>query len=95
MAVVMQKFGTTPAGFRDFAVRVWEEYYNRTALVVEKKVPAPNKDFSLILWLKLHKKVGGAYNAIPASVYTRFIEDGVDVVDCLPKEKHKIFKEFK
>lgn len=95
MAVVMQKFGTTPAGFRDFAVRVWEEYYNRTALVVEKKVPAPNKDFSLILWLKLHKKVGGAYNVIPASVYTRFIEDGVDVVDCLPKEKHKIFKEFK
>ena len=95
MAVVMQKFGTTPAGFRDFAVQVWEEFYKKTAPIVDKKIPQPNKDFSLILWLKLHKKVGGKYSCIPASYYTKFIEQGVDVIDCLPKAKQKILKEFK
>ena len=95
MAVVMQKFGTTPAGFREFVVQVWEEFYTKTALIVEKKIPQPNKDFSLILWLKLHKKVGGKYSCIPASTYAKFIEQGFDVVDCLPKAKQKIIKEFK
>jgi hypothetical protein len=94
MAAVMQKFGTTPSGFKDFAVDVWKEYYQRTALLVEKKIPAPPKDFSLILWLRLHKKVGGKYNCIPNSVYTRFIENDVDVIECLPKAKKKFFKDF-
>jgi hypothetical protein len=94
MAVVMQKFGTTPEGFRAFAGKIWQEYYKRTSLVVEDKIPEPHKDFSLILWLKLHKKVGGQYDYIPASTYTRFSENGIDAVDCLPAEKKKIFKEF-
>jgi hypothetical protein len=94
MAVVMQKFGTTPSGFRDFAVQVWNEFYNKTALVAEKKIPQPPKDFSLIIWLKLHQKVGGKYSSIPAKVYTKFIEQGIDAVDCLPKAKQKILKEF-
>lgn len=95
MAVVMQKFGTTPSGFRDFATRVWEEYHNKTAIVKEKKIPQPHKDFSLVLWLKLHKKAGGSYNPIPANVYNKFIEGGVDAVDCLSPAKQKIFSEFK
>jgi len=95
MAVVMQKFGTTPAGFRDFAVEVWKEFYNRTALVKSKKIPEPHKDFSLVLWLKLHQRVGGSYSCIPADVYVRFRENGIDAVDCLPLSKHKIFTEFK
>lgn len=97
MAVVMQKFGGTPAGFRDFAVQVWEEYYRRSnGVLADDKVPSPKKDFSLVLWLKLHKKVGGKYNCIPSSIYTtQFVENGVDAVDCVPKSKQKIFKEFK
>lgn len=95
MAVVMQKFGTTPAGFRDLAIEVWKEFHTRTALVKTKKVPEPHKDFSLVLWLKLHQKAGGSYSCIPADVYTRFKENGVDAVDCLPLSKAKIFKEFK
>jgi len=95
MAVVMQKFGTTPAGFRDFAVEVWKEFYNRTALIKTKKIPDPHKDFSLVLWLKLHQKVGGSYDCIPADVYTRFKENGIDAVDCVPLSKHKIFMDFK
>lgn len=95
MAVVMQKFGTTPAGFRDFAVEVWKEFHNRTVLVRTKKIPEPPKDFSLNLWLKLHKKVGGSYKCIPAEVYTRFNLHGIDAVDCIPVSKHKIFTEFK
>lgn len=95
MATVMQRFGTTPAGFRAFAVQVWEEFYKRTALVQEKKIPQPHKDFSLVLWLKLHKKVGGSYNCIPATAYARFIEAGVDAVDCLPTTKHKLLATFK
>jgi len=95
MACVMQKFGTTPAGFRDFAVQVWENYYRKTALVPEKKTPQPQKDFSLVLWLKLHKKVGGNYACIPSNVYARFNDAGVDVISCLPKAKHKLIKDFK
>lgn len=97
MATVMQKFGGTPEGFRAFAVQVWEEYYVRSqgALAVDK-IPQPKADFSLVLWLKLHKKVGGKYSCIPNSIYTQqFVENGVDAVDCVPKSKQKIFKEFK
>lgn len=95
MAVVMQKFGTTPSGFRDFAVRVWEEFHANTAILKTKKTPAPPADFSLVLWLKLHQKVGGSYNCIPAKVYNKYIEGGVDAVNCLPLAKQKIFTEFK
>lgn len=94
MAVVMQKFGTTPSGFREFAVKVYEEYYKRTALIKGKKTPSVPADFSLVLWLKLHKKVGGKYNCIPADVYNKFKEGSIDAVDCIPNGKLKIFKEF-
>ena len=94
LAVVMQKFGTTPSGFRDFATTVWGEYYKRTSIIKGDKVPTPDKDFSLVLLLKLHKKVGGKYSCIPADVYRKFTENDIDAVDCLPLTKHKIFKEF-
>ena len=94
MAVVMQKFGTTPSGFRDFASDVWKEYYTRTSIVVDNKIPDPHKDFSLVLWLKLHKKVGGKYSCIPDSTYAFFSENGVDAIECLSPAKKKLFKEF-
>jgi hypothetical protein len=97
MAVVMQKFGGTPAGFRNFATQVWQEYYCRKeGVLADEKIPDPKSEFSLVLWLKLHQKVGGTYKCIPNSIYTQqFVENNIDCVDCIPKSKQKIFKEFK
>lgn len=101
LAVVMQKFGTTPAGFRGFATDVWKEYYLQTKgslAVTDKKkkpkIPNPDKDFSLVLLLKLHKKVGYTCKFIPNDIYTRFQESGIDCVDCLQPAKKKILKDF-
>lgn len=101
LAIVMQKFGGTPAGFRGFATDVWKEYYLQTKgslVVVDKKkkpkIPAPDKHFSLVLLLKLHKKVGYTCKFIPDDIYTKFNESGIDCLDCLSPAKKKILRDF-
>ena len=100
-AVVMQKFGGTPAGFREFATEVWKVYYIQTKgslAVVDKKkkpkIPNPDKDFSLVLLLKLHKKAGYTCKFIPDDIYTKFQESDIDCTDCLSPAKKKILKDF-
>lgn len=97
MAVIQQKFGGSPAGFREFANSVvWPEYYRRKegSLADDKGAKTPGSNFALVLWLKLHKKAGFVYNCIPNDIYTKFNENGIDCVDCLPNSKQKILKEF-